>query len=142
MVAISQFEDIETWKEARVLTSEIYRHTTKAPFSKDYGLRNQIQTAAVSIMANIAEGFDSGSTREFRRFLGYARRSSSEVRSHLYVALDQKYLTPAEFDRLLRRCISAKSLICGFIRYLQGAAAHARTSKPDKPRTSNLNPEP
>ena len=85
---IEQFEEIEAWKVARELTRDIYALTRQQPFSTDFGLRDQVQRASVSVMANIAEGFDGRSTREFIRFLGYAFRSATEVQSHLYVALD------------------------------------------------------
>ena len=119
---IERFEDIEAWKAARKLTEEIYALTTQPRFAKDFGLRDQIQRAAVSVMANIAEGFDGRSTQEFIRFLGYAFRSATEVQSHLYVALDQAYLVKDEFDDLYQRAVETKKLINGFIRYLRKAA--------------------
>ena len=84
MAGIERFEDIEAWQAARELTQRVYAITKDGPLSKDYGLRNQIQTAGTSVMANIAEGFDGGSNREFIKFLGYALRSATEVQSHLY----------------------------------------------------------
>ncbi len=116
---IERFEDIEAWKAARELTQEIYRSTAQASFSKDYGLRDQIQRASVSIMANIAEGFDSNSDEEFIRFLRYGLRSATEVQSHLYVALDQQYIDEDAFNRLYNQADKIKSLIAGFIRYLR-----------------------
>ncbi|MFB6273721.1 MAG: four helix bundle protein [Salinibacter sp.] len=85
---IDRFEDIQAWRAARELTRAIYDVTSRSPFSRDFGLRDQIQRASVSIMANIAEGFDSASDQGFIQFLGYALRSATEVQSHLYVALD------------------------------------------------------
>jgi four helix bundle protein len=116
---ITRFEDIDAWKAARELTSQIYAVTWEEPFAKDYGLKDQIQRAANSIMANVAEGFDGGSDREFIRFLGYARRSATEVQSHLYVALDQHYIDEREFLALYEKTGAVKSLISGFIRYLR-----------------------
>ena len=81
-------EEIESWKEARELTKNIYGLTARQGFSRDFGLRDQIQRASVSIMANIAEGFDSGSNKSFISFLNYTYRSASEVQSLSYVALD------------------------------------------------------
>jgi four helix bundle protein len=121
-VKIERFEDIEAWKAARELTQRIYALTSQPKFAKDFGLRDQIQRAAVSIMANIAEGFDGRSTREFIRFLGYAFRSATEVQSHLYVALDQAYFMKDEFEDLYQQAIETKKLINGFIRYLRKAA--------------------
>lgn len=119
---IDRFEEIEAWKAARELTREIYALTRQEAFSKDFGLRDQIQRASVSVMANIAEGFDGRSTREFIRFLGYAFRSATEVQSHLYVALDQEYLMKNEFGNLYQQAVETKKLINGFIRYLRKAA--------------------
>lgn len=88
-LAIKYFEDLEVWKEARRLTNRIYRMTQDAKFSKDFGLRDQIQRAVVSIMSNIAEGFERGGNQEFIQFLYIAKGSCGEVRSQLYVALDR-----------------------------------------------------
>jgi four helix bundle protein len=89
---MERFEDIESWKKARELTSQIYGLTAKGDFAKDFGLREQIQRASVSIMANIAEGFDSGSKKSFILFLNYDYRSTSEVQSLLYIAVDCRYI--------------------------------------------------
>ena len=119
---IERFEDIEAWKAARKLAQGIYALTAQPRFAKDFGLRDQIQRAAVSVMANIAEGFDGRSPQEFIRFLSYAFRSATEVQSHLYVTLDQAYLMKDEFDDLYQQAVETKKLINGFIRYLRKAA--------------------
>jgi four helix bundle protein len=98
---IKNFEDLEIWKEARHLTCEIYTLTKAPKFSKDFGLRDQMQRAAVSIMSNIAEGFERGGNQEFVQFLYIAKGSCGEVRSQLYVALDQDYVDPKVTDNLL-----------------------------------------
>lgn len=116
---IERFEDIEAWKAARELTRSIYGITAKPPFAKDFGLKDQIQRASVSIMANVAEGFDSQSHQSFLTFLGYALRSATEVQSHLYVALDQDYISEDEFATLYDQTTEAKRLIIGFMRYLR-----------------------
>jgi four helix bundle protein len=117
---IENFEDIEAWQDGRVLTKNIYGSITQnAEFSKDWGLKDQITRAAGSVMHNIAEGFDSGSTAEFIRFLGYSQRSCSEVQSQLYVALDQSYITAVQFHSLYEQAKSAKAKVGGFIRYLK-----------------------
>ena len=118
-IAIKRFEDIEAWKAARELTQAIYRLTARGKFAKDFGLRDQIQRAAVSIMANVSEGFDSNSDDEFVRFLRYALRSGTEVQSHLYVALDQAYIDRDAFDSLYNQADKVRSIISGFIRYLR-----------------------
>lgn len=115
---IERFEEIEAWKVARELTKETYALTQNQPFTNDFGLKDQIQRASVSVMSNIAEGFDGRSKMEFVRFLGYAFRSATEVQSHLYVALDQSYITQERFQELYDQAVSVKKLINGFIRYL------------------------
>ena len=116
---IARFEEIESWKEARELTKSIYLFTGKAGFSRDFGLRDQIQRASVSIMANIAEGFDSGSGKSFINFLNYAYRSASEVQSLMYVALDCRYVKEQEFENCFKRASTIKKLIGGLIKYLK-----------------------
>jgi len=123
MAGIERFEDIEAWREARKLTNEIYRSTEQPSFGKDKGLREQVQRASVSVMANIAEGFDGGSNQDFLRFLGYAFRSGSELQSHLYVALDQRYLTEESFSVAYEQIDKVKGLIGGFVRYLRSHGA-------------------
>jgi four helix bundle protein len=114
MAMIDRFEDIMAWQEARVLTRNIYAKTKREPFARDFGLRDQIQRASVSSMANVAEGFDCESKVEFGRFLGIARRSAVEVQSLLYVALDAEYLTTKEFAQLYEQARKTKALIGGF----------------------------
>jgi four helix bundle protein len=116
---ISRFEDIEAWQLARELTRMVYRLTQKQTFSKDYGLKRQIQEAAGSSMHNIAEGFDSETNSEFIRFLRYAKRSCTEVQSELYVALDEAYISNDEFDDAYEQARRTRAAIRGFINYLE-----------------------
>ena len=116
---IERFEDIQAWQLARELTQKIYQLTKKPMFSKDYGLRKQIQNAAGSSMHNIAEGFDSESNAEFIRFLRYAKRSCTEVQSELYVALDEEYISKGEFKETYELAGRTRSAIRGFIKYLR-----------------------
>ncbi len=118
MARIERFEEIEAWKQARMLTKAVYRVTRSGSLHEDLGLRDQLQRAAVSTMANIAEGFDGGSNREFIKFLGYTFRSATEVQSHLYVALDQGYIAQRDFDSIYELTVQVKSLVRGFTRYL------------------------
>ncbi len=120
MARIERFEDIDAWKEARRLSAETYAVTRSRPFRADASLQDQLRRASVSIMSNIAEGFDSGSNREFLKFLTYALRSGSELQSHLYVALDQVYIHADVFERLYDQARAVKNLIGGFRRYLRG----------------------
>jgi four helix bundle protein len=99
-MGVQRFEDLIAWQRARQLTADIYRMTANGSFARDFGLRDQIQRAAVSVMSNIAEGFDRGSRAEFHQFLVIAKASCAEVRSQLYVALDIGHINEADFNRL------------------------------------------
>lgn len=114
MPLITRFEDVYAWQEARVLTRQIYSLTQTGPFSRDYGLRDQIQRAAVSVMANIAEGFDCESRLEFVRFMVIARRSVVEVQSLLYTALDCRYIDEKSFNQYYAQAKKTKGLINAF----------------------------
>jgi four helix bundle protein len=99
MTTIKNFEELKAWQKARELAGYVYELTRQAEFSRDYGLRDQIQRAASSVMHNIAEGFESGSDPEFVRFLKMARRSAGEVQSPLYLALDVGYIRDDELSK-------------------------------------------
>ncbi|MBV9111162.1 MAG: four helix bundle protein [Gemmatimonadetes bacterium] len=101
---IQRFEDLEVWKKAKELAVAVYRAAEGGRFSRDFGLRDQIRRAAVSVMSNVAEGFDRYSRAEFRQFLSIARGSASEVRSQLYLARELEYLAPADFAALHGLC--------------------------------------
>ena len=116
---IEHFEDIEAWQLARELTRKVYRLTRKDDFTKDYGLKRQIQEAAGSAMHNIAEGFDSETNAEFIRFLRYAKRSCTEVQSELHVALDEGYISKTEFEDVYEQARRTRAAIRGFINYLR-----------------------
>jgi four helix bundle protein len=121
-MVIERFEDIESWKKARKLTEEIYEATAIGEFFRDFGLKDQIRKASVSILSNIAEGFERGGDKEFSQFLGIAKGSCGEVRAQLYVALDQGYLSRESFASLSTKAIEVSQLLSGFIRYLKGSA--------------------
>jgi four helix bundle protein len=114
MAMITRFEDIQAWQEVRKLVKMIYQLTNSGMFAKDFGLRDQIQRAAVSSMTNIAEGFDCESKAEFARFLGFARRSAVEVQSLLYAAFDIQYITETELKEYYEQARKTKALIGGF----------------------------
>ena len=114
MALITNFEEIQAWQEARKLTQSIYKLTESGAIAKDFGFKDQIQRAAVSTMANIAEGFDCESKVEFARFLGIARRSAVEVQSLLYVALDNGWISEQIFRALHAQAAKTKALIGGF----------------------------
>lgn len=115
MALIKRFEDIRAWQEARTLTKGIYTISDKGIFGKDYGLRDQIRRASVSSMSNIAEEFDCDSPKEFARFLGFARRSTVEVQSQLYIALDAGYISQQIFDQHYAQAKKTKALIGAFL---------------------------
>jgi len=119
MATFQKFEEIEAWQRARELTCEIYTVSNENPFSKDFGLRDQVRKTSVSIMSNIAEGFERDGTKEFIQFLSVAKGSSGELRSQLYVALDQGYLEEERFDRLLGIVLETSRMIGGLINYLR-----------------------
>jgi four helix bundle protein len=116
---VKNFEDLEIWKEARRLMREIYQLTKDSRFSKDFGLSRQIQRAAISIMSNIAEGFEREGNREFIQFLYVAKGSCGEVRSHLYVAIDQSYVAPKNCDDLSQSFRRLSVMISNLIDYLK-----------------------
>ena len=115
---------------ARELAGKVYGLTKKSNFARDFGLRGQIQNAAGSCMHNIAEGFDSESSPEFVRFLRYAKRSCTEVQSELYVAMDQQYITKAEFQDVYDHAGRTRAAIRGFIKYLLNYKKDQRKEKP------------
>ena len=118
-MAIEKFEDVKAWPAARELAQVVYRASGQGAFAQDFALRDQIRRAAGSVMHNIAEGFDAGSDAEFIRFLRYSRRSATEVQSQLYIALDQQYISEAEFQATYDKSTEVKKLVNGFIAYLR-----------------------
>ena len=98
---VTRFEDLVAWRKARGLTKAIYEVTKQGSFAKDFGLSGQIQRASISIMSNIAEGFERGTRAEFHHFLSMAKASCAEVRSQLYVAYDARHIGQEEFNSLI-----------------------------------------
>lgn len=116
---LRRFEDLEAWQQSRKLTRMIY----EINFGRDYRLRDQITAAAVSVMNNIAEGFDSQSNLEFMRFLRYSRRSCSEVQNCLYVSLDQGFISQEHFENLYSQAERSRCIIDGLLRYFRAERA-------------------
>ena len=116
MATVKQFEELTAWQKARTLSKEIYR---EFKYLRDYSFKDQIQRAAVSIMSNIAEGFERGTKQEFLNYLYIAKGSAGEVRAQLYVALDTGYLNSETFKRLNFLCRDCSILIAGLIRSLK-----------------------
>src|SRR5262249_38401175 len=106
MAKITSFEDIDAWKKGRILSRENYRHTKRGEFAHDFALRDQIRKSVISILSNIAEGFERGGDKEFRQFLATAKGSAGELRSQLYIVLEvsrmisglMRYLAQSELD--------------------------------------------
>jgi len=115
------FEELPVWQKARELVKFIYGVTKEDPFRKDFSLVDQIRRAAVSVMSNVAEGFERGSNTEFIQFLYIAKGSAGETRTQLYVALDQNYIPPEGFRRGCSLCKDASGQLSGLIDYLKGS---------------------
>jgi four helix bundle protein len=110
---IEKFEDFIAWQKARQLTRKIYQATRLPGFSRDFGLKDQVRRSAISIMSNIAEGFERGRAAEFHQFLSIAKASCAELRSQLYVAFDANYLSPSQFQELMSKAIELGQIIGG-----------------------------
>ena len=119
MAKITKFEDIESWKSARRFTNEIYKIMAAGKFARDFGLRDQIRRAGVSILSSIAEGFERGGDNEFLQFLSMAKASCGEARAQLYIALDQDYISGRQFDVLSKSANEVSQLIAGLMKYLR-----------------------
>ena len=119
MAKIERFEDMLSWQKARELTLSVYKVSKQGDFVKDFELRGQMRSASISIMSNIAEGFELSGDKEFLQFLSIAKGSCGEVRSQLYVALDESYISPVEFKQLYAGTVDVSRLISGFMSYLR-----------------------
>ena len=102
MPTFNKLEDIKAWQKSREITTAIYLATSNGAFAKDFGLRDQIRRSAISIMANIAEGFGRRTNRDFANFLVISHGSAAETQSHLYIALDLRYISADTFDELYK----------------------------------------
>ncbi len=122
MKKVTRFEDLLAWQKARILSKEIYDMTRQGEIKKDYALSSQLQKAAVSVMANIAEGFERNRKAEFHQFLSVAKASCAELRSHLYTALDARYLSEEHFNILKSRAEEVGRILGG----LRAATAKQR----------------
>jgi len=119
MTGIQRFEDLIAWQKARELTTKIYEASRHGQFSRDFELAGQVRRAAVSVMSNIAEGFEREGQREFRQFLSIAKGSCAELRSQLYVALDCEYLSEGDFTNLLKKAEEVGRIIGGLRRSIR-----------------------
>jgi four helix bundle protein len=124
-MTVKRFEELDAWQLGRQLTRSIYSLTRKREFSRDYGLKDQIQRAATSTMTNVAEGFERGGNREFARFVLIARGSSGEVRSLLYVARDNGYINEEEFGAAYSLCVRTSQVLWGLVCMLRRSPERA-----------------
>jgi four helix bundle protein len=137
MATITHFEDIECWKKGRELARRVYQLSEVGKFARDFGFRDQIRRAAVSIPSNIAEGFERDGNKEFRQYLYIAKGSAGEFRSQLYTALDSGYIDEPVFDELTSMALQAIRLIDGFIRYLDQSDLKGRKFAPGDCQSSS-----
>ena len=126
------FEELEIWKIARDLTNKIYSLSNRSRFSKDFGLREQIRRAAVSIMSNIAEGYERDGNQELIQFLAVAKGSCGEVRCQLYVAIDQEYIDKENGEQLVDLSKKLSIMINNFIKYLKESPYRGKKYKKDR----------
>lgn len=133
MPTITRFEEIEAWQTARELTKLIYSLTEEAKFSHDFGLKDQIRRASVSVMSNISEGFESQTQSQFIRYLGIAKASAGEVRSQLYVSRDLEYISQEQFTKAFAMAEKASRQTARFISYLEShpQSRHIREDSAD-----------
>ncbi len=119
MATITDYEDLKCWKKAREVTNLVYSFTKRDQFSRDFELLRQIRKSAISVMSNISEGFERDGNREFLNFLSIAKGSLGEVRAQMYIALDQQYVTQAEFQTMRTLTKQNASLIAGLMNYIR-----------------------
>ena len=143
MAKIETFEDIKAWQKARQLNINIYKATTKDLFSRDFALRDQIRRSSISVLSNIAEGFERESKQEFIRFLSIAKASCGELRAQLYIAFDLKYISKEEFEAFLPSALEVSKMLGGFMTYLKtyNQKANNVVSEPEVIYLSNLKDE-
>ena len=139
MATFERFEDIEAWQRARRLTQEVYAATKSGELARDFALSNQLRRAAISITSNIAEGFERDGAREFLQQLSVAKGSVGELRSQLYVALDERYLDERVFEGLKNQAEEVSRLLAGLINYLRTSEFRGtKYRQPPQTTTSNL----
>ena len=129
MARIEQFEDLLSWQRTRELTRVIYQISRQGNFARDFVLRDQMRRASVSILSNIAEGFERGGDKEFQQFLSIAKGSCAELRSQLYVASDCGYISDPEFAKLGGLCLEISRLLSGLMTYLSNSEISGRKFK-------------
>ncbi|MCX5807402.1 MAG: four helix bundle protein [Proteobacteria bacterium] len=134
------FEDLEIWQEARRLTNNMYAITKRETFSKDFGFRDQIRQASVSIVSNIAEGYEREENQELSQFLSIAKGSCGKVRSQLYIALDQGYIDAKECEALIIEFKKLSVSIHNFINHPEKTTSN-NTSIDEQPKRGSIKKE-
>jgi four helix bundle protein len=129
MAKIERFEEIIAWQKGMELCDAVYTITLQENFAKDYALKDQIRKSAISIPSNISEGFERESNNQFIYFLVIAKASAGELRTQLYIAKNQKYISEEEFQKLKEQCLNVSKLISGFISYLRKKRKEKELSK-------------
>ncbi len=140
MTTVRGFEDLDAWQMARKLANEIYASSSSGAFAKDFVLRDQMRRAAISVLSNVAEGFERGGNAEFIQFLSIAKGSVGEVRAQAYIALDQGYIDRSKFEQLQTLASDVGKKLGGLIAYLKRSGLAGAKYKNPKPETRN--PEP
>lgn len=119
MATAKKFEELEVWVKAKELSVEVYKITNDGEFKKDFGLRDQIRRATVSIVSNIAEGFERNGNKEFAQFLSLAKGSAGEVRAQLYIAIELNYINETDFNLLIGKVTEVSKMLSGLMGYLK-----------------------
>ena len=120
---IRRFEEMKVWQDSREFTNSVYKLTAIVPFKRDFGLKDQIQRASVSVMSNIAEGYERDNARDFVRFLLYSKASIGEARSLLCVASDLSYISIDQYQQMTALAVAISTQIANFIKYLRSTSA-------------------
>lgn len=141
MATVRGFENLDAWQMARKLANEIYASSSSGAFAKDFVLRDQMRRAAISVLSNVAEGFERGGNAEFIQFLSIAKGSVGEVRAQAYIALDQGYIDRSKFDQLQTLASDVGKKLGGLIAYLKRSGLAGAKYKNPKPETRNPKPE-
>ena len=137
MPTITRFEDFDVFKEARKLVNAIYTISGAGHFARDFALRDQMRRAAISILSNFGEGFERDGKAEFLQFLSIAKGSLGEIKAQLYIALDQKYITSTDFERLHSLVEQTGKMLAGLMIYLRRTETKGIKFKVNKPETRN-----
>ncbi len=133
MATIQRFEDLRVWKTGFELAEQIYSFTDDGPFSRDFGLRDQMRRASVSVMSNVAEGFESQTQKQFISFLYRAKASAGELRAQLYLARELGYITSEEFQAAIELSTKASNQCRRLIDYLYNDSSVQQTREPIPP---------